>query len=221
MTASIRFVDVHGGARQPESWLARNTKHPFFAWAGLRAPIAQHTWAEHLALQKYVQGRRAVVEIGVAEGASAAGLREVMHPDGVLYLVDPFHLSRVRALNFLLRAAKRAVCHGPGAKTVWMESFSHDAVRDWKLPIDFLMIDGDHREEAVKRDWNDWHPFVARDGIVAFHDARIFANGWTSRDYGPVRFVERTFRKDDSSEWMIADEVDSLVFARRRDNGTE
>jgi predicted O-methyltransferase YrrM len=220
MTASIRFADARGGARQPESWLARKTKHPFFAWAGLRAPIAQHTQAEHLALQKYVQGRRAVVEIGVAEGASAAGLREAMHPDGVLYLLDPFHLSRVRALNFLQRAAKRAVCHGPGAKTVWIESFSHNAVCDWRLPIDFLLIDGDHREEAVEQDWNDWHPFVDCDGIVAFHDARIFANGWTSREYGPVRFVDRAFRKDGTSRWMIADEVDSLVFARRRDTGT-
>jgi len=220
MTASIRFVEVHGGVRQTEPWLVRKTKHPFFAWAGMRAPIAQHTQAEHLALQKYAQGRRAVVEIGVAEGASAAGLREAMHPDGVLYLVDPFHLSRVRALNFLLRAAKRAVGGGAGAKTVWIESFSQDAVRGWGLPIDFLMIDGDHREEAVERDWNDWHLFVAHDGIVAFHDARIFANGWTSEDYGPVRFVDRAFRKDELSPWMIVDEVDSLVFVRRRDNGT-
>lgn len=220
MTASIRFVEVRGGARPTDSWMARKAKHPFFAWAGLRAPIAQHTMAEHLALQKYARGRRAVVEIGVAEGASAAGLREAMHADGVLYLVDPFHLSRVRTLNFLLRAAKRTVGSGPGARTVWIEAFSHDAVGDWKLPIDFLMIDGDHREEAVERDWNDWSPFVSSDGIVAFHDARLFANGWTSEDYGPVRFVDRALRKNALTPWSIVEEVDSLVFVRRRDSGT-
>jgi len=37
-------------------------------------------------------------------------------------------------------------------------------------PIDFLFIDGDHRYEGVKRDWESWEPLVRPGGLVAFHD---------------------------------------------------
>ena len=161
------------------------------------------------------------MEIGVAEGASAVALRTTMSPEGTLYLVDPFHLSRVRALNFLRRAARRAVSAKSNSTIVWIEAFSHEAIGAWKRPIDFLLIDGDHREEAVEQDWNDWHPHVVENGIVAFHDARLFPGGWTSQEYGPVRFVDRFFRNNRSTSWVIMEEVDSLVFVRRRGRGNE
>jgi predicted O-methyltransferase YrrM len=198
-------------------WPSLVMKHPFFAWVGLRLPIAQHTAAEHQALEKRARGCKSLVEIGVAEGASAVALRTTMHQDGTLYLVDPFHLSRVRMLNFLRRAARRAVSTKPGRETVWIEAFSHEAIATWHNPIDFLLIDGDHREAAVEQDWNDWNPHVTREGIVAFHDARLFPGGWTSPEYGPVRFVDRAIRNNLSSPWAILEEVDSLVFVCRRE----
>lgn len=214
MTTKIRFVDVSPGSPQPASRKSPALHHPFFAWAGLRPPIAQHTLAEHQALEKFALGCKSLVEIGVAEGASAVALRTTMDPSGTLYLVDPFHLSRVRILNFLRRAARRAVSVKTGPKIVWIEEFSHAAVRQWTRPIDFLLIDGDHRESAVEQDWNDWSPHVIEKGVAVFHDARIFANGWTSPDYGPVRFVDRQFRHN-PSPWIILHEVDSLVFVSR------
>jgi predicted O-methyltransferase YrrM len=197
--------------------MSRAMKHPFFAWAGLRPPIAQHTAAEHHALEKYARGCKSLAEIGVAEGASAVALRTTMNPGGTLYLVDPFHLSRVRTLNFLRRAARRTVSAKGSPKVVWVEGFSHEVVEVWNHPIDFLLIDGDHREEAVEQDWNGWHPHVMDNGIIAFHDARLFPGGWTSPGYGPVRFVDRVFRNNPSAPWTIFEEVDSLVFVRRRD----
>jgi hypothetical protein len=215
-TAKIRFIDVHARVQQPESWQSRAMEHPFFAWVGMRPPIAQHTAAEHEALEKYARACVCLVEIGVAEGASALALQAAMNPQGTLYLVDPFHLSRVPMLNFLRRAARRAVSVKSSLKVVWIEAFSHEAVSGWNHPIDFLLIDGDHQESAVERDWKDWSPHVVENGVVVFHDARIFPDGWTSPSYGPVRFVDRTFRNSSSSPWMILDEVDSLVFVCRR-----
>ncbi len=218
MTAKIRFVDVQSG---PASRKSPALNHPFFAWAGLRPPIAQHTLAEHQAMEKFARGCTSLVEIGVAEGASAVALSTTMDPHGTLYLVDPFHLSRVRVLNFLRRAARRAVSVSGGANLVWIEDFSHNAVREWSHPIDFLLIDGDHRESVVEQDWNDWSPHVVENGTVVFHDARVFQNGWTSPDYGPVRFVDRMFRGNPSSPWAIIEEVDSLVVVRRRGSKAE
>ncbi len=218
-TPRIRFAEIHSELPKPETWLSRATKHPFFAWAGLRAPIAQHTAAEHQALEEYAQRCKSLVEIGVAEGASAVALRTTMSPEGTLYLVDPFHLSRVRMLNFLRRAARRAVATKSGAQIVWIEAFSHKAAATWEGPIDFLLIDGDHKEKAVEQDWNDWCPHLTENGIIAFHDARLFPGGWTSPEYGPVRFVDRVFRSNPSSPWEIFEEVDSLVFVRKRVRG--
>ena len=214
MKSGIQFAEVP--ASEVPSRISRVLRHPFFGWAGLRPVLAQHTRAEHEALMRYARDARIVVEIGVAEGASAAGLREAMPQDGTLYLVDPFHLSRIPALNFLKRAAKRVVRAAGSARTVWLEEFSQNAAVDWKLAIDFLLIDGDHREEAVERDWLDWSRFIAPDGVVAFHDARLFPAGWTSPEYGPVRFVDRKFRQGLGDSWSIVAEVDSLVFVSRR-----
>jgi len=190
--------------------------HPVFAWAGLRPVQAQHTEAEHNALSKYARGKRNVVELGVAEGASAVALREAMDDRGTLHLIDPYHLSRLPMLNFLRRAARKAVNGFDGAKVVWHEQFSYQAAADWKGPIDFLFLDGDHQENAVEQDWNQWSPFLAKDAVVVFHDARVFPDGWTEKDNGPVRFVDRKFRNNRESPWSILDEVDSLVFVARR-----
>jgi predicted O-methyltransferase YrrM len=212
MRSAIHFVD---GA---SSSTLKTLRHPFFRWAGLRPTLAQHTQDEHDALRKHARGAGIVVEIGVAEGASAAALREVMSSEGSLYLVDPYHLSRVPALNFLKRAAKRVVESVGSARTIWLEDFSQNVAQDWSESIDFLLIDGDHNEKAVERDWTDWSPFVKASGVVAFHDARQFPNGWTTPNYGPVSFVNRAFRQGEPQSWRILDEVDSLVFVKRADS---
>ena len=191
-------------------------RHPVYAWLGLRPVLAQHTAAEHAAIQRWAIGRSSLVEIGVAEGVSAMALREGMVENGTLYLIDPFHLSRVPALNFMKRAAHRAVGAGRRGNVVWIERFSQEAARSWNAPIDLLMIDGDHSESAVERDWNDWSRFVQPGGVVIFHDARIFEGGWPRPEWGPVRLVNRLFRNGQAPEWMIAEEIHSLCVVERR-----
>ena len=194
---------------------AGKLRHPVFAFIGLRPIAAQHSHAEHEALRQWAKNRRNVVEIGVAEGASATALRQSMAVDGTIYLIDPFHLSRIRPLNFVKRAAHRAVAGYPRGRAVWMEAFSSEAAKSWQQEIDLLFLDGDHREPAVERDWQEWSPHVVPGGLVIFHDARIFAGGWTFKDHGPVRLVDRLFRRDRVPGWEIIGEVDSLVAVHR------
>jgi cephalosporin hydroxylase len=37
-------------------------------------------------------------------------------------------------------------------------------------PLDYLFIDGDHRYEGVKRDFEMYGPLVRKGGLIAFHD---------------------------------------------------
>jgi predicted O-methyltransferase YrrM len=207
------FMDTPEPTQLPER--LKKLRHPLFAWARLRPIFAQHTSLEHGALQRYASGSRCIVEIGVAEGASALALREVISNDGTLYLIDPFHLSRFRLINAQKRAAKAAVSRCTLGRVNWIEQFSSEAVRTWDRSIDFLFIDGDHAEKSVIRDWREWHPFVRPGGRVAFHDARIFENGWPKKDDGPVTVVQSMFRDQQLTNWKIIDEVHSLVVVER------
>jgi predicted O-methyltransferase YrrM len=181
----------------------------------MRPVLAQHTAEEHAVLERRAANRGTVVEIGVAEGVSAMALRQNMRADGTLYLIDPFHLNRIPALNFTRRAAHRAVERCGSGKVVWIESFSFDAVRTWNTPIDLLLIDGDHSENSVRQDWTEWSRFVVPGGIVIFHDARLFEGGWTTPDYGPVKLVDDLFRRQMIPGWKTVEEIHSLFIVER------
>jgi predicted O-methyltransferase YrrM len=200
---------------KPEPDIPRFLGHPLFQLMGFRGAIAQHTPAEEALLQKYARDRKSIVEIGVAEGASAVALRHVADPVGTLYLIDPYPSGRMPGLNFTKLVAHRYVSSYPKAKVRWIEEFSFDASKTWDEPIDFLFLDGDHAYESCLQDWNEWSPFVISGGIAVFHDARIFPNGWTKADWGPVRVVNQIFRENSNPDWRIIDEVDSMVFLQK------
>lgn len=190
-------------------------RHPFYGWLGLRPALAQHTQAEHATLKRWAANRSIIVELGVAEGVSALALREAMAENGTLYLIDPFHLSRIPALNFMKRVARRVVASCARGNVVWIPKFSQDAAPGWDIPIDLLFIDGDHSDSGVERDWYDWSRFVKVGGVVIFHDARMFRDGWVHREYGPWKLVERLFRDGSTPNWKIVDEAHSMVVIER------
>jgi predicted O-methyltransferase YrrM len=190
-------------------------RHPVFALLGLRPILGQHTPAEDAVLRDWASGRSRLVEIGVAEGASAVTLRQAMSARGSLWLIDPFHLSRVQKFNAMKRVAHQAVNSIDNGRVVWIDKFSFEAVKGWVDPIDFLFLDGDHSEVGVQKDWDDWNQYVIPGGIVAFHDAALFQGGWPQPDWGPVRVVDRLFRSGAIPGWRIVLEVDSLVVVQR------
>lgn len=40
-------------------------------------------------------------------------------------------------------------------------------------PLDFLLVDGDHRYEGVIRDVDAWWKHVKKDGLIFFHDVQV------------------------------------------------
>lgn len=193
----------------------RYRKHPLFHLIGMRGIIAQHSKAEEAMLRKYAKGRRVLVEIGVAEGASALAIRHVADPSGTLYLVDPYPPGRLPAVNLTKMCARMHVGRSRNATVRYLQDYSYNVIKDWRLPIDFLFIDGDHSYEACLQDWQGWGSFVREGGVVAFHDARVFPGGWPRHDWGPVKVVNELFRERRQPGWRLIDEVDSLVVLER------
>lgn len=88
------------------------------------------------------------LEIGVDRGKSLAFARKYFNGDVFgIDLVDEGG-SQVKGVNFI-------------------RSDSNDV--NWDLPIRVLFIDGEHRYDQVKREWDKYTPFVK--GWVFFHDA--------------------------------------------------
>jgi predicted O-methyltransferase YrrM len=54
-------------------------------------------------------------------------------------------------------------------------------------PIDLLFIDGDHREEGVRADYERWSPLLSRTGHLVFHDAVDAADLVPPYERGPAR----------------------------------
>lgn len=185
---------------------------------GLRPAKAQHMPNEAIALAKYAAGCRSIVEIGVAEGVSAAVLRRAAHAEGHLWLIDPM-VSRFPVSPMSIVAKRSVRRSGGSAKVTWVRKFSDEAVTDWSHEIDFLFIDADHSYEACERDWLNWSPFVKVGGRVAFHDSWLPPESLETAPWGPVRVVDYYFRNPTTrwAGWRVLDRVGTLTVVERAD----
>lgn len=131
-----------------------------------------------------------IVEIGSFRGRStvALGLGSLANGRVAVYAIDP-HESFTGALG---------ATFGPQDRTAFFKNMLRTGVSEvvrlinlpaaavskgWERPIALLWIDGDHRYEAVKQDFECWEPFVMAGGLIAFDDS-------TNRSIGPWRVIE-------------------------------
>lgn len=170
------------------------------------------------------QARGTVVEIGAAYGGSTALLLTNLPPGTNAVSVDPFvpdsmsgfRASRDRCLRNVVRAV--TLLGNPSAVARWrLEAVeSLVAAHSWDVELGLLYIDGDHRYEAVRADFDAWSPFLNEGGTLVLHDSRRlegapdgeFARGWP----GPTRLAAE-LRSHDCVE--LEGEVFSMTVWRR------
>ena len=147
-----------------------------------------------------------VVEIGTARGGTLYAWCQVADPQALLVSIDlpcgPFGggYTAEDASTFRAYAA-------PGQRLHFVRADSHvDETRQMLeqilngAQIDFLMIDGDHTYEGVRRDFEMYAPFVGSGNPIAFHDILPHPQGTASevdqfwneirRDYKYLEFVD-------------------------------
>jgi predicted O-methyltransferase YrrM len=117
-----------------------------------------------------------VVEIGTYRGGSFYAFCNIVDRNAILISIDlpgglfgggytDAELSSMRGYGLPTQAVHFLAADSHHAST-------RDAVRE-RLdgrPIEFLFIDGDHRYEGVRRDFELYSPLVADGGLIAFHD---------------------------------------------------
>lgn len=169
--------------------------------------------------------KNTLVEIGAGLGASAVLMLVNTPSSALVHSIDSFtgdtersfHVSEklcrenvIRALNLIdmSKAIKRWYLYNQP---------SHQIASLWNKLIDFLYIDGDHRYEAVKQDFNDWFKHIKSDGVLLLHDSRRldsvpenkFARGWS----GPTKLARELENRDDLD---LVDITYSLTIWRKK-----
>ena len=148
---------------------------------------------------------------------------DALPPVAHLHLIDPFTDESGWAMRpgwhgtpAATRLAVRRRCRSGGPRVRWHIARSQDVGRDWQGPgVDVVFVDGDHSPGGCREDWEVWHPHVRLGGALAFHDARLGAPGGTGSP-GPTSVVDELFRRSGPPHgWRLANEVDTLVVARR------
>jgi len=125
-----------------------------------------------------------VVEVGSYRGMSTIALAKGARVP--LYAIEP-HEAFTGVLGGQFGPADRRaffenLLRAGVVEQVRLVNLSSEVVTPgWQLPVGFLWIDGDHRYEAVRRDFECWAPHLR--GKVAFHDA-------IQEKLGPFRLIE-------------------------------
>lgn len=138
------------------------------------------------------------VEIGSARGKSACfiGMALKENGRGRLFAIDPHRRTDWNDSDSIdtLKIMKRNLSALHLTRQVEIvQKTSEEAALGWKHEIDMIFIDGDHSYEGVKRDWARFTPYLAKFGIVIFHDTTWDFNPdskWSRSDMGVPRFVD-------------------------------
>jgi len=73
---------------------------------------------------------------------------------------------------------------GVGDQVRPVKATSEEAAGTWDRPIRLLFIDGDHRYESTRQDFELWSRFVVEGGYIAFHDVGTWPG--VTRFYGEL-----------------------------------
>ncbi len=159
--------------------------------------------------------RGAIVEIGSFKGKSTVMLATVAARYGLgpIVAIDPHNFNSPELLGLKANPASSSYqeflnnieAAGVSSHVEPHRAFSADMAVEWKRPIRFLWIDGDHTYKGAKADFDGFFPHVLPGGVVALHDAlHVFS--------GPIRvFVEDMLR---SNQFGAAGFVNSIAWSQ-------
>ncbi len=148
-----------------------------------------------------------IVEIGSFKGKSTVALARgaAATHQAKVYAIDPHRIQPEEGYLEDTQAAFLANIKNGGVENqvVPMIMTSEAAAKGWDKPVRLLWIDGDHRYEPSKLDFNLWEPYVVEGGIIAMHD--------TIRKPGPKRVLwEKVFRSGCFQEIAIVDNITAM-----------
>lgn len=183
------------------TWKSRQLRHQFrmarlrygLATRGFGTGMGESAWLLHGLIRSLKP--QVCVEIGSAQGWSTChiGLALRENFSGHLHAIDPHcptSWNDVAAIESLPILTDNLHRFGLDSYVSIVRNTAAQAAANWTLPIDFLLIDGDHSYEGVKSDWELFSPHLQPFGVAIFHDTTWALHGSNRPDMGVPRFVE-------------------------------
>lgn len=119
------------------------------------------------------------VEIGTYKGGSASLISKYLSSGVSLTTIDTFEKTPEGSIPpkkeppTLEEARETIERQGDISKVKIVKGYSWEVAKSWEKDIDMLFIDGDHRYEAVKKDFSSWEPHVIKGGRILVHDTNF------------------------------------------------
>jgi hypothetical protein len=108
-----------------------------------------------------------VLTIGAGAGTCTLAVLEERR-DVLYYSVDLLTNEREVTTNEHLRLQETPWAESGHVIRIWGDS--HIVGKRWRVPLDMLIIDGDHSEFGIREDLRLWVPHVVSYGYVLVHD---------------------------------------------------
>lgn len=160
-----------------------------------------------------------IVEIGSRTGGSTillgSGSKE--NENKIVYAIDPHYGTYMHKgfseqgqdLDTFEEFTKNINEAGFSDIVIPIKKTSRDAAESWSEKIAILWIDGDHRYEGVKKDYELYAPFVSEGGIIAFHDANC---------EDVLKYMKEMLPRADASNVGLLDSIVWIKKAKGRKN---
>lgn len=122
-----------------------------------------------------------IVEIGTYKGHGTVALAQGAQPEVQVFTVDTHDMPGDRfstalgrhsdRINFTRTAIREEARERIGASAIMVQGHSEIIGMTWPgPPVGMIMIDGDHRQGAVRRDFAAWEHHLLHGAIVCFDD---------------------------------------------------
>ena len=153
---------------------------PATAWSGHRG------FAEKLV--RFLNPK-VIVDLGVDWGYStfSFALPRIGHTYGIDNFVGDDFVGTDIPGKYDYVAMKREKLHLQDNLTL-IEGDFNEVAKTWDKTIDILHIDGSHKYEDVKRDFETWSKFSSENGIILLHDTCI--ESLNGNEYGVKKFFD-------------------------------
>ena len=118
-----------------------------------------------------------IVDLGVDYGFSTLAFAE---PGiGTVIGIDTFEGDEHCGSRDTLQAAIDNRNRLGRNNVILLRGWFHEINKHWVEPIDILHIDGRHKYEDVKTDYDMWCSFMRGSGVVLFHDTNVNSNSYS------------------------------------------
>jgi hypothetical protein len=135
-------------------------------------------------------------EIGVCGGEHALSLLRTFDLER-LYLIDPYSMYEDYTEGYKHYGADqkplrdtedsaKLLLEEYASRVVWVKELSASATKFIAEDLDFVYIDGNHAENFVKEDIENYYPLVKSGGVIGGHD---FYNGFQLEHDGVISAV--------------------------------